>query len=309
MEGNPQISILIDTDIGSDIDDAVALAYLARQPQCDLLGVTVVSGDVQQRAALAEIVLRAAGREDVPIHCGRRAPLLNGPGQPKVPQYDRVKHLKHSLNRPENTAIDFLRKTIRNRCHEVTLVTIGQFSNIALLFAMDPEIPFLLKNTISMGGRYFSDGYEWNMRSDSTASAMLYHEHRRNHTTLGLDITVQCQMDSKQVKSKFVGEPLETVFIMAEAWFEERDVLTFHDPLVAALVFKPELCKTLRGKVSVDETNGRTRFIEGVGHDYQDHVGIEVDVQGFFDHFFEITSPSEVKMEEEDDYGGVFTNE
>ena len=80
-----RIPVLLDTDIGSDIDDAVALAYLLRQPRCELVGITTVSGDVQKRAALAEVTCRAGGREDIPIHCGRRDVLLNGPGQPNVP--------------------------------------------------------------------------------------------------------------------------------------------------------------------------------------------------------------------------------
>ena len=37
--------VLFDTDIGSDIDDAVALAYLLAKTQCDLLGITTVPGE------------------------------------------------------------------------------------------------------------------------------------------------------------------------------------------------------------------------------------------------------------------------
>ncbi len=64
------VKILLDTDPGSDIDDAIALAYLARHPDCELLGVTTVTGDVRRRAAIVEVVLRAFGREDVPIVAG-----------------------------------------------------------------------------------------------------------------------------------------------------------------------------------------------------------------------------------------------
>jgi inosine-uridine nucleoside N-ribohydrolase len=53
--------ILFDTDIGSDIDDAVCLAYLLANPECDLLGVTTVSGQALQRAQMVSAVCRAAG--------------------------------------------------------------------------------------------------------------------------------------------------------------------------------------------------------------------------------------------------------
>ena len=42
------IKVLLDTDIGSDIDDAVCLAYLLAQPACELLGITTVSGQPEQ---------------------------------------------------------------------------------------------------------------------------------------------------------------------------------------------------------------------------------------------------------------------
>ncbi len=55
------LPVLLDTDIGSDIDDAVALAYLLRQPRCELLGITTVSGEPDKRAMLADAVCRAGG--------------------------------------------------------------------------------------------------------------------------------------------------------------------------------------------------------------------------------------------------------
>ena len=60
---NEMIPILLDTDIGSDIDDAVCLAYLLKQPKCELVGVTTVSGEAQKRAMLVDAICRAAGRE------------------------------------------------------------------------------------------------------------------------------------------------------------------------------------------------------------------------------------------------------
>src|SRR5579859_2258646 len=140
MRDQGRIPVQLDTDIGSDIDDAVALAYLLKEPRCDLLGITTVTGDVQKRAALAEIVCAAAGRSDIPIHCGRREPLNGGPGQPLVPQYEAVSDRAHTRDWPENTAVEFMRGVIRSRPGEVVLLSIGPYSNLALLFGLDPEI-------------------------------------------------------------------------------------------------------------------------------------------------------------------------
>ena len=79
------MKVLLDTDIGSDIDDAICLAYLLAQPQCDLLGITTVSGEPEKRAMLASAICTAAGRE-VPIFPGAPQPLLVPSQQPLAPQ-------------------------------------------------------------------------------------------------------------------------------------------------------------------------------------------------------------------------------
>lgn len=63
------IKILLDTDIGGDIDDAVCLAYLLREPQCELLGITTVCGEPEKRAAVADAICRASGKR-IPIVAG-----------------------------------------------------------------------------------------------------------------------------------------------------------------------------------------------------------------------------------------------
>ena len=67
--------ILLDTDIGSDIDDAIALAYLLAQPQCELLGITTVTGEPEKRAMMASAQCKLAGR-NIPIYPGAAATHL-----------------------------------------------------------------------------------------------------------------------------------------------------------------------------------------------------------------------------------------
>ena len=84
------IKVLLDTDIGSDIDDAVCLAYLLAQPECELLGITTVSGEVEKRAQIASALCRTAGRQ-VPIFPGTADPLLVPQKQPQAPQAAALK--------------------------------------------------------------------------------------------------------------------------------------------------------------------------------------------------------------------------
>jgi len=142
--------ILLDTDPGSDIDDAVALAYLLANPDCELVGITTVTGNTQQRAAICRVVCEDFGRSDVPIYAGISEPR-SGPGQPNVPHYSAVEHRAGSLNFPTE-AVEFLRSTIRSRPGEITLLTVGPFTNLAALLELDPEIPSLCRSIVSMAG-------------------------------------------------------------------------------------------------------------------------------------------------------------
>src|SRR5947199_9706432 len=99
--------LLLDTDIGSDIDDAVCLAYLLRQPQCELLGITTVSGEPEQRAMLAHAICAAEGRGEIPIHSGSPLPLLRPQRQREAPQAAALPRWPHKDAFPPCTAVDF----------------------------------------------------------------------------------------------------------------------------------------------------------------------------------------------------------
>ena len=296
-----RLPVILDTDIGSDIDDAVALAYLLRQPRCELVGVTTVTGDVNKRAAMAEILCREGGRTDVPIHAGASSVLLTGCGQPSVPQYDAVQDRPHRRDWPAMTAIDFLRSTIRRRPGEITLLTIGPLTNIALLFAIDPELLTLVKQVVSMAGVFFPDRQadpfkvqrEWNVFVDPIASAMVYRARAKDHLSVGLDVTLKCQLPADEVRRRFTVAPLPTVLAMAEVWFKHQKTITFHDPLAAALLFDPTLCSYETGEVIVPldanpKLEGQSLFTPSAAGPHR--VAKTVDAARFFDHYFSVFS-------------------
>jgi purine nucleosidase len=284
------IPVLFDTDIGSDIDDAVALAYLLRQPRCELLGVTTVTGDVQKRSALAQMLCEAAGQPEVPLHAGASEVLFDGPGQPDVPQYGPVKDLPHRLDWPANEAIEFMRRTIRERPGDVTLLSVGPLTNVALLFATDPELATLLKGWISMGGAFTERTRaksDWNCMCDPLATALAFRGRVPRHTHVGLDVTLQCGMPALQVRESFQDPLLRLVLRMAEAWFSKRDEIVFHDPLATALVFNRDLCRYAQGTVTVDVGTGATSFERGGG---RHEVALVVDRDAFFEEYFSVFS-------------------
>ncbi|HEV3313165.1 MAG TPA: nucleoside hydrolase, partial [Chloroflexota bacterium] len=251
MNDSPRIPVLLDTDIGSDIDDAIALAYLLGQERCELVGVTTVSGEVDQRAACADAVCLAAGRPEIPIYTGLSEPLGPGPGQPHVPHYGAIAgRVKDRTYEPG--AVDFMREMIHSRPGEIVLLSIGPFTSIAALFAIDPEIPGLLGGYVSMGGT-FPDAPvpDWNPLVDPVAACIAYHLAPAGHVSIGLDVTRQCRISAEQARADFDSRELFPVLEMAEVWLEEHDEITLHDPLAAAVIFAPDLCTYATGDVRV----------------------------------------------------------
>lgn len=289
--------VLFDTDIGNDIDDAVALAYLLSQPECELVGITTATGDTAKRAALCEVICRAAGREDIPIHAGLAGPLLHGREQ-GVAQYAAIENLQHRRDYPTGFgALEFLRNSIRSRPGELTLLAVGPMTNIGTLFAADPELPGLLKKLVLMCGRFVTGGpgaKEWNAFLDPIATALTYKHGAGKLLSVGLDVTLPCVMPATLVRERFAaaGGALAATLGMAEVWFNHSELLTFHDPLAAALLFAPDLCDYQTGTISTviepGPLEGMTRWQADTSGAHE--IATTVDVEAFFRHYFTITS-------------------
>lgn len=286
--------ILLDTDIGSDIDDAICLAYLLAQPACDLLGITTVSGEADKRAMMASALCRVAGKE-VPIFPGAEEPLLVPQKQTQSPQAAALEAWPHQSSFPKGEAVEFLRQTIRQQPGEIVLLAIGPLTNIALLFKSDPEIPSLLKGLVLMCGA-FTHGpagwglAEWNALLDPHATAIVYQAPAKVHRSVGLDVTRQVVMNQAEVQAKFQTELLRPVYDFARVWFEKRPVITFHDPLAAATIFDEQLCSFERGRVSVELASERLKgltFWDPAG-DGPHEVALGVEPARFFEHYFSV---------------------
>lgn len=289
--------LLLDTDIGSDIDDAVCLAYLLAQPDCELLGITTVSGEPERRAMMASALCKLAGKP-VPIYPGVAEPLWVASRQPSAPQADALARWPHETHFPRGEAIEFLRQTIRRHPGEITLLTIGPLTNIALLFKADPEIPSLLKQVVSMGGRFFANHSltrrglqaEWNIWCDPHAAAIVYRTPLAVHRSIGLDVTLQVTMPADAVRARFQAPLLRPVLDFAEVWFREAQTITFHDPLAAVSIFDAEVCTFERGEVSVElhdpERFGITRWSSHTAGRHE--VARAVNVERFFRAYFDV---------------------
>ncbi|MCC6625961.1 MAG: nucleoside hydrolase [Chloroflexi bacterium] len=297
----PPVKLLLDTDIGSDIDDALALAYLLAQPRCELLGITTVSGEPAVRAALASALCRAASR-DVPIYPGTAAPLLVAQRQASVGQAAALDHLPHQTVFPEGEAIDFLQRTIRAHPGEVTLLAIGPLTNVALLLTLDPAIPTLLGGLTLMLGWFTDrpphpDQGDWNALCDPHAAAIVCRAPVPATTIVPLDVTRRLLLPAAQAWPSGVGSALATMEALATVDPDPADPVVFHDPLAAATIFEPDLCTYTRGTVTIDTctaaTQGMSRFALGDG---PHRVAVTVDPTRFFDLYWAATGTTSEAM-------------
>lgn len=284
--------VLFDTDIGSDIDDAVCLAYLLAQPACKLLGITTVTGEPVERAKLASALCKVAGK-DIPIHPGAELPIAVPLKQKKAPQAAALARWDHDTDFPKGEAIEFMRSTIRAHPGEVTLLAVGPLTNLGLLFKVDPEIPSLLKALVLMCG-VFKAGppgrKEWNAIGDPHATSIVYQAAAPVHRSMGLDVTTRVQMAADEVRERFSPPLLQPVKDFAEVWFGERDRITFHDPLAATTIFNDAICTYERGKVAVELESSRCAGMTcwTAAADGLVEIGVEVAADRFFAEYFSV---------------------
>jgi inosine-uridine nucleoside N-ribohydrolase len=289
------IKILLDTDIGSDIDDAVCLAYLLANPECELLGITTCTSESAKRAKMASVLCRIAGK-DIPIFPGSESPLIIPQLQTKAQQAAALKRWEHQKNFPKGEAVQFLRNTIRKNPGDVILLTIGPLTNIGLLFSVDPEIPSLLKGMYSMCGHYFRKNknlpaIEWNAAGDYHATAIVYNSKIKLHRSFGLDVTSKIVMKKKKFLKRFSGHDLfEPVIDFSNAWFKQREAVTFHDPLVAAAIFDKNICRYAKGIVKIElekkNSQGLTKWKAKEKGTHQ--IAFKVNPDKFFENYFAV---------------------
>lgn len=256
--------VLLDTDIGGDIDDAICLAYLLKEPRCRLMGITTVCGQPEKRAAVADAICRAAGMQ-IPIVAGLDTTLQPIPVYPTPDGAEALKFWPHSTYEKAD-APAFLYRKIRENPHEILLIGIGNMTNIAILFTIYPDAAGLLKGLYVMNG-YFGEEtlpdpyYNWNSWADPLASKIVFSARTAIHRAVPLEVTDQLTMEAGQAEMllKPDSDLMRAVFSFGNAWLQQSEKLTLHDPLAAVCAFYPDICRFVRGQVQV-ETRQKCRM-------------------------------------------------
>ena len=130
---------------------------------------------------------------------------------------------------------------------------------------------------------------EWNVVGDPHATKIVYNAAIPIHRSVGLDVTSQITMSSKQFKKEFQFDIFRPILDFADVWFEHSDIITFHDPLAATTIFNDRICTFEKGLVDVElnekKSIGLTYWKPG-NLTAQHEVALEVDRELFFKHYF-----------------------
>jgi len=254
--------IIIDTDIGDDIDDAFALAFAVKSPEFQVLGVTTAFGDTETRAKIAERFLTEVGRPDIPVYVGKATETKNPMSQRKYAEGG------HLVKASRTGGVEFLLNEIRKYPGEITLIAIGPLMNIGAAIDEDAATFRKLKRVVLMGGsvrRGYGDlGYtpavppmpEWNILNDIPSAQKLFASGVPLYV-MPLDST---QLKLDEVKRAFLfsrGTAVtDQLAILYHLWGQETP--TLFDPMTLVFALRPDLCPVTGMHIEVDE-KGYTR--------------------------------------------------
>ena len=254
--------VILDTDIGDDIDDAFAVALALRSPELQILGITTTFGDTETRAKLLDRFLVEVGHPEIPVAAGAPTPPKSNFTQRRYAESGRFAKPSHPA------AAAFLLDQIRRNPGQITLVAIGPLMNVGAAIDKDPATFRKLKRIILMGGsikRGYGDlGFgpphppepEWNILNDIPSAQKLF--------AAGVPLFVMpldaTQLKLDEVKRAFLfsqGTPItDQLTLLYHQWGQQTP--TLFDPMTIAFLVNPALCPVQPMHIRVDE-KGFTR--------------------------------------------------
>ena len=258
--------LIIDTDIGDDVDDAFAVALALRSPELQILGISTTFGDTESRARLLDRLLGETGYQDIPVTAGTPAQVNNVFTQRAYAEGGHYAHPSHPR------AADFILDQIRRYPGQITLVAIGPLVNVGELIDKDAATFSKLRRVVLMGGsierRYGDLGYskprgpepEWNIKNDIPSARKLF--------ASGVPIFMM-PLDSTQLKLDEVKRDIlfrvgssltDALTILYHQWGYTTP--TLFDAMPVAFIVKPDLCPVKPLRIRIDD-QGYTRAEPG----------------------------------------------
>jgi purine nucleosidase len=256
------VPFVLDTDIGTDVDDALALALAVRHPEIDLRAITTVSGDTRKRAAIAATLLRLAGRDDVEVAAGvggheDQAWLGHEGDGIELDDAERISR------RDAGTLL-----VERSREERLTIATVGMQSNVAAALDHDADLSERISLLAVMGGAFapirvgdvtLAPTRDHNLVTDPRAAVRVLNA---GLPTLycPLDVTIHTALRREHLDRLRGGDELcRALVALIDVWapllhrrgVPEDVVSLLHDPLTVACLVERSFVTTATMPVTV----------------------------------------------------------
>jgi purine nucleosidase len=293
--GQPIHHVWLDTDVGTDVDDAIALLLLAASPGVELVGVSTVSGHTGVRAALAKRLLDQAGHFAVDVVAGEEKPLPSSRFGLLFPDGLWFGHEAKGVLSDEEiacasdqtpdvaAALDHMTALVEAVNEPITILTIGPCTNLAKALSRNPSLRDRVGQHVAMGGvvngpialagHKLSPGYEYNFNADREAFAQVL-EAGLNTTLVPAEQTYRTRWDVEKLDVlRHTGQPsLISLCALMEIWspvcqrglaavgIDERDIVgllcLLHDPMAVLVALRPELFGIEEVRIDLVEEDG-----------------------------------------------------
>ncbi len=252
------LKLILDTDIGTDVDDAWALSLILGSSDIELIGITLVHADLDMRARITAKMLTHAGRTDIPVYIGESSPMTAG-AEKVWGGYEGADtdFSDADMSNVHQGAVDFICETLAKYPGEVVLAPVGPFTNIAKAIEQDIEAVKAAKDIVLLGSHF--DGYgkerarkEHNAIVDPLATKITF-ESEIAKTIIGLNVTKQVSVDREYVQTLETCAYGRYLAQMTYKYFEllSRDITYMHDPLDIAAIIDPTVVETCPMHVEV----------------------------------------------------------
>lgn len=253
--------IIIDTDIGDDIDDALAIALALNSPELELIGITTVYKNTLLRARIAQSILKVMECETIPVVQGLANPFICEVDTDEIPCqfYKEMEELAPKYN---GDAVDFIIDKTMSEPGNVTLVAIGALTNIAATIERQPEIKKCIKRIVLMGGAYFVHINEYNIACDPEAAKIVFNS-GIPIVAVGLDVTIKCSLKDKELnRIKGSKAPIAKLLSEMVGLYNNKHKewpVYLHDPLAIAVMIDNTLVNMEEKLIDVEIKGELTR--------------------------------------------------
>jgi inosine-uridine nucleoside N-ribohydrolase len=249
--------ILIDTDLGDDVDDAVAVMMAINSMELDIVGIVTVFQNTEKRAEMVMELCEKCGKKDIPVYAGYGQPLIERPVYEENPiQYDILEN-RYQIDK-SISAVDFIIQSVREN-PDITIVEMGAMTNLAIAFYKEPQIMRTAK-IIAMGGIFTQSTPEWNMKCDPEAARIVF-DYARHLVVFGLEVTKHCGISETIIKTQYRDNKKIDYFLKGVEIFRKKTgyTVTLHDALLVAYLINPDIVKLKKRDYTIELAGEMTR--------------------------------------------------